>query len=45
MGSGSLEVACIELGFDVVGIEINETYFNGALERIKTANKQRRLFD
>lgn len=45
MGSGSLEVACIELGFDVVGIEINETYFNGAFERIKTANKQRRLFD
>ena len=45
MGSGSLEVACVELGFDVVGIEINETYFNGALERIKTANKQRRLFD
>lgn len=44
MGSGPVGVACADMGIPYVGIEINETYFNTARERITEASKQMRLF-
>lgn len=45
MGSGSLVVACAELGYKITAIEINEEYFNKACKRIEIAYQQPRLFD
>lgn len=39
MGSGTTGVACMELGRDFIGIEINTEYFNIAKERIKQAKE------
>ena len=44
MGSGPVGVACEEMGIPYIGIEIDETYFNTAKERITEASKQMRLF-
>ena len=43
-GSGSTLVACAELGFDSIGIEIDEQYFETARKRITAACAQGRLF-
>ena len=45
MGSGSLEVACAELGYGVTGVEIDEDYYPLACRRIADAYKQPRLFE
>ena len=37
MGSGTTGVACKELGYEFIGIEIDEEYFNIAKERIERA--------
>ena len=34
LGSGTTALACIELGYDVIGCEIDTTYYNIAKERI-----------
>ena len=44
MGSGSTGVACMNLGRKFIGIEIEERYFNIAVERITNAQRQERLF-
>lgn len=44
MGSGTTGVACANLGRKFIGIEINEAYFNIAVERIENAYRQSRLF-
>ena len=44
MGSGSTLVACANLGRKSIGIEINEDYFNIAVERIRASDAQGRLF-
>lgn len=44
MGSGTTGVACANLGRKFIGIEIDETYFNTACERIAAAHSQQRLF-
>jgi site-specific DNA-methyltransferase (adenine-specific) len=44
MGSGSTGVACTKLGRRFIGIEIMESYFNIACERIENAQRQERLF-
>ncbi|HZR03873.1 MAG TPA: site-specific DNA-methyltransferase [Burkholderiales bacterium] len=44
MGSGTTGVACMQLARRFVGIEIEETYFNMACERIENAQRQERLF-
>jgi hypothetical protein len=44
MGSGTTGVACVNLGRKFIGIEIEEKYFNIAVERIKAAQAQLRLF-
>ncbi len=43
-GSGSLAVACNELGFSLTASEIDNDYFNAACKRIADANKQQLLF-
>jgi len=44
LGSGSIAVACNELGFDLTASEIDEDYFNAACKRIKEESKQGDLF-
>ena len=44
MGTGTTGVACVNLGRRFIGIEIEEKYFNIAIERIKAAQAQGRLF-
>ncbi|MDR2922562.1 MAG: site-specific DNA-methyltransferase, partial [Treponema sp.] len=39
-GSGSIAVACNEMGFNLTASEIDEDYFNAACKRIKEAIKQ-----
>lgn len=42
MGSGTTGVACVNAGRPFIGIEQDPTYFDGAVERIKTAIKEQR---
>ena len=35
VGSASSLIACKEMGFDFIGFELDETYFNGAIERMQ----------
>lgn len=44
MGSGTTGVACANLGRKFIGIEISESYFQIACERIDAAYRQGRLF-
>ena len=44
MGSGTTGVACMNLGREFIGIEIEPKYFDIACERIEQAQKQTRLF-
>jgi site-specific DNA-methyltransferase (adenine-specific) len=44
MGSGTIGVACMNLGRKFIGIEIEPKYFEIACERIEQAQKQLRLF-
>jgi len=44
MGSGTTGVACAKLGRKFIGIELDETYFNIACERIQAAYDQPDLF-
>lgn len=43
-GSGTTGVACAQLGRRFVGIEIEESYFNTACQRIEDAQRQERMF-
>ena len=45
MGSGTTGVACMNLGRQFIGIEIEPKYFEIACERIDQAQRQGRLFD
>ena len=44
MGSGSLAIACHKLGHPLTACEIDPTYYENAIERIKTEQRQTRLF-
>lgn len=44
LGSGSSAIAAHELGFEFVGIEINEEYFQKATNRIKNHTMQLKMF-
>ena len=44
MGSGTTGVACVNLGREFVGIEIEERYFDIACRRIEDAQRQYRMF-
>lgn len=44
MGSGTTGVACMELGRQFVGVEINPDHFKAACQRLENAQRQERLF-
>ena len=44
LGSGSSAIAAHDGGFEFTGIELDEEYFNNAVERIKTHQRQLNLF-
>ena len=44
VGSASSLIACIELGFDYVGYELDSDYYKAATERIKRFEAQTNLF-
>ena len=43
-GSGSIGIACHNLGFDLTACEIDKDYYNLAIERINKHKAQKRLF-
>ena len=43
-GSGSIAIACHNLGFDLEGYELDTEYFEAATKRLKQHTKQQRLF-
>jgi site-specific DNA-methyltransferase (adenine-specific) len=43
LGSGSIAIACHNLGFDLTACEIDKTYFNTAMERIQKHTAQGEL--
>jgi site-specific DNA-methyltransferase (adenine-specific) len=45
LGSGSIAIACNNLGFDLVGCELDENYYKAACDRINQATAQVRLFE
>jgi len=44
LGSGSIAIACHNLGFDLTGYEIDKEYFEAANKRIEEHKQQKRLF-
>jgi len=44
LGSGSIAIACDNLKFDLVGLEIDKDYFDKANKRLEEHRKQQRLF-
>ena len=44
LGSGSIAIACNEMGFDLTASEIDADYFAAACSRVRDANKQTELF-
>lgn len=44
LGSGSIAVACDDMGFDLVATEIDKDYFDKANKRIDPARRQQTLF-
>ena len=44
LGSGSIAIACHYFGVDLVGIEIDEDYYNNAQERINELTRQAALW-
>ena len=44
LGSGSIAIACYNLGFDLTAYEIDKDYYKAALKRINNHKKQIRLF-
>ena len=44
LGSGSSAIAAHDGGFEFTGIELDEEYFNNAVDRIKTHQRQLNLF-
>lgn len=44
LGSGSIAIACHNLGYDLTGYEIDKEYFKAALKRIEQHKAQKRLF-
>jgi site-specific DNA-methyltransferase (adenine-specific) len=44
LGSGSIAIACHDMGHDLVGCEIDVDYFNAAKKRLENHQKQGQLF-
>lgn len=44
LGSGSIGIACHNLGFDLTACELDTDYYNAAMKRINEHKQQKRLF-
>lgn len=44
LGSGSIAIACHDMGFDLTAYEIDEEYFDAASNRLKQHQRQLKLF-
>jgi len=44
LGSGSIAIACYNLGFDLTACELDKEYYEAALKRIDNHKRQQRLF-
>lgn len=44
LGSGSIAIACHNLGFDLTACELDKEYYNASIKRIKDHISQQRLF-
>ena len=44
LGSGSIAIACYNLGFDLEGYELDKDYFDAAKKRLEQHQAQKRLF-
>mgnify|MGYP001563593954 CR=1 FL=1 len=44
LGSGSTAIACYDMGFDLVGFEIDKDYYEGAMKRLEEKKRQGKLF-
>jgi site-specific DNA-methyltransferase (adenine-specific) len=44
-GSGSLAIACIDMGLDLIGCEKNKIYYDSSMKRIKNYQSQQELFN
>lgn len=40
LGSGSIAIACYDMGFDLTGYEIDKEYFDAAVKRLENHKKQ-----
>jgi site-specific DNA-methyltransferase (adenine-specific) len=44
LGSGSIAIACNDMGFNLTACELDKDYFEAACQRIKRESQQERLF-
>lgn len=44
LGSGSIAIACHNLGFDLTACELDKEYFDAAMKRLEIHKSQQRLF-
>lgn len=44
LGSGSIAIACYDMGYDLVGYEIDKDYYDAAVKRLENHKKQATLF-
>jgi len=44
LGSGSIAIACHNLGFDLTACELDKDYYNASIKRIQQHKAQQRLF-
>lgn len=44
LGSGSIAIACHDMGFDLTGYEIDKDYYDAAVNRLENHKKQLTLF-
>jgi len=44
LGSGSIALACHNLGYDLIACELDKDYYNAAMKRIEQHKAQQRLF-
>ena len=44
LGSGSIAIACHNLGYDLTACELDKDYYEAAMKRIEQHKQQQRLF-
>ena len=44
LGSGSIAIACHNLGYELTGCELDKDYYEAAIKRIEQHKQQQRLF-